>query len=79
MNTIDFKHPECLMNEVFLKNMSEENFKELNFSTKRIGKQSYDGKGNKLESKNWYPTFVTKNELKAKSLILSEIRNELIS
>ena len=62
MNSTNFKHPECFKNEILLKNMSAENFNTLSFLSKRIGKQSYDGIGNKLNTLNWFPVFINKDE-----------------
>jgi len=79
MNYTNFKHPEHIEGEIFLKNMTFKNFNKLVFSTKRMGKQSYDGIGNKLTTSNWFPVFIKATELKSNKYTLSQIRHKLIS
>jgi len=50
MNNNIFTHPEVQEGEVYLGDMTEEDFKECRVSSKRKGEQ--------ISNKNWYPIFV---------------------
>tara|TARA_R110000850_G_scaffold277120_1_gene423040 strand:- start:20143 stop:20385 length:243 start_codon:yes stop_codon:yes gene_type:complete len=73
-----FKHPECLNGEVFLSNMSLENYQNLEFQTKRKGNIPYDGIGDELSYENWYPIFIEQQELDSLNRSLQEVRDLIV-
>lgn len=77
MNIKKFKHPECLKSEMFIKNVSVEEFNTLPYLTKRLGNKSYNGLGNELDSKNWFPFFIDEKEFRLQKLSLIEFRRKL--
>lgn len=78
MRTFDLKpHPELLQGEVFVSNCSREQYFNLNFKTKRIGRQALDGNGKILNSKNWFPVFIGSIELESLQVTLDDLRTEL--
>jgi len=58
-----FTHPEKQEHEVFFTNATARQFKMMRWSSKRKGAAAYDGEGNKLKHKNWFPVFLAKSEL----------------
>lgn len=70
----EFSHPEMDKTEVFFTNGELSWFVNLQFESKRLGKISYDGNGNRLTIKNWYPIFLKKIELRRIDKTLTEIR-----
>ena len=74
-----FIHPELQKDEVLLKNMSDSSFNALKFSSKRIGRLSYDGRGNRQFENDWHPVFISIAELESQDQTLMEIRRELVS
>jgi hypothetical protein len=72
--TKEFDHPELARGEVLLTNVSKSLIKYIPFYTKRKGRQAYDGIGNKLNIKDWFPIFVKIDELKEKNLDLAFVR-----
>ena len=56
-------HPEAQQGEVFFTNATARQFKMMRWQTKRRGRVAYDGEGNRLDYKNWYPVFLHKEEL----------------
>ena len=64
-------HPERLEGEVFLGNVSGEDFWEYQLETKRMGVQAFDIHGNCL-SPDHYPVFAKRKELEEKGYILVE-------
>lgn len=62
-NMVEFIHPEKKEDEVFFTNASGRQFKWMRWVTKRKGVLAYDGEGNPLNQKNWFPVFIKKEEL----------------
>ena len=58
-----WRHPELRGGEVFLTNMTSENFHRIEWKTKRAGAQAYDIKNRPF--KGLFPVFVQKSELDA--------------
>ncbi|MEK9157820.1 MAG: hypothetical protein AAB638_01390 [Patescibacteria group bacterium] len=56
-------HPEKQPDEVFFTNATARQFRIMRWRTKRKGSVAYDGEGNKLAHKNWFPVFLSKSEL----------------
>jgi hypothetical protein len=71
-----FIHPEKRNNEIFFTNSSMTRFDALEFKTKRIGENAYDGDGNMLDIKDWFPVFIESEELKDNNIDLFEIRKK---
>ncbi len=69
-----FNHPEIKSKEIFLTNESIDFYENLKFFSKRMGKNSYDGRGNRILFKNWKPIFINISELKNKNLNITQIR-----
>ena len=72
----EFRHPEALAGEVFFTNAHQSDFRKMQFKTKRIGSNSYDGVGNKLTVDDWFPVFINKQELKVAGKSLKELRDD---
>lgn len=59
-------HPECQSGEVLLGNFNEESYRELGWSSKRIGLNAYNSCGDKLGNyPNIFPIFVQESEVRA--------------
>jgi hypothetical protein len=72
-------HPEARAAEEFLANTCINGVRALGYSTKRVGKRTYDGNGHPVEFNDWYPVFVSRNELEQNSTTLIEARKRLRS
>lgn len=77
MEKSDWHHPELESGEVLLRNMNSEEFSRLDFSTKRQGKNSYDGDGNSTSNSDWFPVFIKEDELRRKGLSLGDARESV--
>ncbi len=77
MHTDEFQHPECQKKEVFFMNMKREVFDRFDFSSKRLGKQTFNGLGEQIFYEDWYPVFVSKEELDTYPLTLMELRRKM--
>jgi hypothetical protein len=74
---INFHHPEVLVGEVFLSNMSLLQFNSLNITSKRKGGVAFDGEGNQLTNSDWFPIFIKEAEIFEHCTSLSELRKGL--
>ena len=72
----EFIHPEIKEGEVLLRNLKRKQCELLIFTTKRMGKYAYDGRGNRLFAADWYPVFIEESELQATKQTLREWRKE---
>lgn len=70
----NFIHPEVRNSEIFFSNSNKLKFKNLNCQTKRKGLFAYDGQGKKLNNDDWFPVFLTKNEVISSGKTLQELR-----
>lgn len=70
----DFIHPELRSNEIFFTNASEKQFEMMEWKSKRKGKIAYDGKGNQLHHDDWFPVFISAEELNMSNKNISETR-----
>lgn len=70
----DSVHPELGNREVFFTNASSEDYREMQFFTKRRGKVAYDGNGNSLRAEDWFPVFIRKEELLGFKITLNTLR-----
>ena len=68
------RHPEAQSNEVFFTNASPTQFEAIDFKTKRPGTTAFDGEGNQLHHANWFPVFISKTELHARNVPLTQLR-----
>lgn len=59
----EFIHPEIREGEVFFTASTLKDFKNMPWKTKRKGTASYDGDGNLLSVKDWFPVFIHTKEL----------------
>lgn len=71
-----FLHPEMRRGEVFLSNAAKKHYLLLQFSSKRLGVNSYNGLGVKLALNNWHPVFISKVELDQMNKSLSDARRD---
>lgn len=58
----EFHHPECKDGEIFLSNVTREEFQRCGFKSKRLGVCAYSVYGRKLSIPDFYPVFVSKQE-----------------
>lgn len=72
----DFVHPELKLGELLFTNASRQQFESMDWKTKRKGTVAYDGKGNKLHFKDWFPVFISSMELKEKKVSLQDVRRQ---
>lgn len=70
-------HPETQEGEVFLTNMNDRQFDMCDCISKRKGGIAYDGEGQKLYFKNWFPVFIQQRELAEQWVDLREFRTVL--
>jgi len=70
-------HHEIQEAEEFLSNMNDEQFRKLDWKSKRAGQSAYDGEGRRLTHANWFPVFIQKEELQAKQTDLTDLRRSL--
>lgn len=71
-----FTHPELAKGEIFFTNASRQVFKKISWQTKRMGSVAYNGEGKKQINKNWYPVFISVDELEETGKTLREARME---
>jgi hypothetical protein len=71
-----FIHPETKPSEIFFTNAHLADFSKMEFKTKRLGEQAYDGNGAKLSNNDWYPVFLNQSEIKESGKLLSDLRKE---
>lgn len=74
MQTTSFTHPEKKYDELFISNVSHSIFNSTNLNSKRLGKSSFDGQGNRIYSNDWFPMFVKSKELDTYNISLGELR-----
>lgn len=75
----EFTHAEIRAKEVFLSNTNDRGWRLISWTSKRRGQIAYDGNGTKLGHVDWFPVFVSSDELSAASLTLQEARRQLRS
>ena len=75
MNT--YIHPETRAGEIFLTNARKAAFSAMTFRTKRLGIQARDGEGHEITNNDWFPVFVTQQEVSEQGTTLGEIRRQL--
>lgn len=73
----DSVHPEQQSDELFIQNMSDEQFARFNWNSKRQGAVAYDGDGRALSVMDWLPVFVAADELATRGTTVSRVRREL--
>lgn len=61
--TESFQHPETRAGEVFFSNVPLNELADLPWSTKRLGRVTYNGQGNRLAPSHWFPVFLETWEL----------------
>jgi hypothetical protein len=64
-------HPEATADEVWICNMFTCDFVHVGWSTKRLGKQSYERSGKPITTAGFRPVFVARAELEAAAADLS--------
>lgn len=72
-----FLHPELEEGEVFLTNSNLKAFNQMSWKTKRKGRVALDGKGLMTNNDDWFPVFISSNELKVSGFDIKDIRSEI--
>ena len=67
----EIKHPEIQEGEVFLTNADLDNFKEIGWKTKRLGKVTFNIYGKRFRSESFFPVFVQRKELEEVGITIS--------
>ena len=73
----EFIHPELQEGEVFFSNCDSVSFALIPWWSKRKGNRAYNGTGQSLRIKDWFPVFVSKDELRRARVTVAEARQEL--
>lgn len=69
-----FAHPEEAAHERFFTNTNDLGFRRLPWKSKRRGERTFDGKGREFATDNWFPVFISKEELEESSVSLMDAR-----
>ena len=72
----DWIHPELRKEEVFFTNTNIKRFEKMEYISKRCGKNAYDGEGNRLYQKDWFPVFIQGSDLEKDEMSLQDVRRK---
>ncbi len=70
----DWRHPELQPGEVFVSNMTRDEFEEFPYASKRMGEFEYDSAGHRLPAPDSFPVFIAAAELAEHPIDLATLR-----
>ncbi|MEN9649587.1 MAG: hypothetical protein RL094_554 [Candidatus Parcubacteria bacterium] len=74
-----YVHPEETEHERFFTNTNDVGFHRLPWQSKRRGQRTFDGKGREFFVDNWFPVFISRDELQESSISLLDARRAFVS